>query len=151
VTQGYDNDRLSACPLNQGIKCVVPCRQGHKRPTSPDGRLLCRYRWNIERMWAWLFNFFRISVRYKHYEHNDLSFISLDCILILARGCAMTSRSIMESNCMKSLAYFSDRFYHEAWYYVPNEIDNSFPVFEYYSNLSVIVYSTDNFQCRFVF
>jgi len=52
-----------------------------------DGRKPRRYkwRWKIERLFAWLGNFRRLVVRYERKVENYLGFARLGCIVILLR------------------------------------------------------------------
>lgn len=85
--KAYDSDALDARLAKQGITVIAPHRANRRRRTQ-DGRRLRRYRrrWKIERLWAWLFNFRRLVVRYERFDSNFRGFLYLACILILIRG-----------------------------------------------------------------
>ena len=82
----YDSDPLDA-RLGQlhGIEMISPNRQ--KRRKTQDGRPLRRYlrRWKIERLFAWLKNFRRLTSRWERYSTNFLGMVQLGCLLILMR------------------------------------------------------------------
>jgi transposase len=58
----YDSDKLDAELRQYGIEVIAPHRSNRKHKTQ-DGRRLRRYRrrWKIERLFAWLQNFRRLS------------------------------------------------------------------------------------------
>ncbi len=64
----------------------APHRSNRKNHTQ-DGRSLRRYRrrWKIERLFAWLQNFRRLTVRWEHTLENFLGMIHLGCALILMK------------------------------------------------------------------
>lgn len=87
--KAYDSD-----PLDRGIEelfgteVISPNRRGRKKTNqTQDGRKLRRYkrRWKIERLFAWLFNFRRLVVRYEYDALNFIGFIHLACAMILMR------------------------------------------------------------------
>jgi transposase len=59
--------------------------KGSKR--WPDGRVLRRYkrRWKVERLFAWLLRFRRVSTRFDYKAENYLGFVHLACLVILLR------------------------------------------------------------------
>ncbi len=67
---------------------IAPHRQG-RRPENrtQDGRRLRRFRrrWKVERLFAWLYNFRRLVVRWEYHAENFLGFLHLGCALILLR------------------------------------------------------------------
>ena len=85
--KAYDSDRLDE-ELRQkfGIEMIAPHRAGRRTPTQ-DGRVLRRYvrRWKIERLFAWLFNFRRLVVRYEYHAENFQGFLHLGAAVILLR------------------------------------------------------------------
>lgn len=85
--RAYDSDPLDDILLTQGIEMVAPHRSNRKKPRTQDGRPLRRYkkRWKVERLFAWLFNFRRLVVRYEYYSENFLAFVLLGCIKIMLR------------------------------------------------------------------
>ena len=87
--KAHDSD-----PLDRGIEelfgteMIGPNRRGRKKSNqTQDGRKLRRYqrRWKIERLFAWLFNFRRLAVRYGYNAVNFIGFIHLACAMILMR------------------------------------------------------------------
>ncbi len=86
--RAYDSDPLDTSLAGQGIELIAPHRFNRTKSASQDGRPLRRYRkrWKIERLFAWLHNFRRISMRHDYKIENYLGFVHLGCILILLRG-----------------------------------------------------------------
>ena len=85
--KAYDSDPLDARLAEQGIELIAPHRANRKKPKTPDGRPLRRYkrRWKVERLFAWLQNFRRILVRHEYHAENSLGFVQLGCTIILLR------------------------------------------------------------------
>ncbi len=84
--KAYDSDRLDERLMeNYGTEMIAPNR-GNRAPTQ-DGRPLRRYlrRWKIERLFAWLFNFRRLVVRYEYHAQNFQGFLHLAAAIILLR------------------------------------------------------------------
>jgi len=84
--KAYDSDPLDQQLLREyGTIMIAPNRRGCRR--SQDGRRLRRYcrRWKIERLFAWLFNFRRLVVRYEYHAENFQGFVHLGAIIILLR------------------------------------------------------------------
>ena len=70
--KAYDSDRLDEQLMQDyGTELIAPNKQNRRVPTQ-DGRPLRRYvrRWKIERLFAWLFNFRRLVVRYEYHAEN---------------------------------------------------------------------------------
>ena len=85
--KAYDSDRLDERLMNRyGIEMIAPNKQNRIIPTQ-DGRPLRRYkrRWKMERLFAWLFNFRRLVVRYEYHIENFQGFLHLAGALILLR------------------------------------------------------------------
>jgi len=85
--KAYDSDALDKSLIeNYGTEMISPHRKGRRVPTQ-DGRPLRRYvrRWKIERLWAWLFNFRRLVVRYEYHAENFQGFVHLAAAVILTR------------------------------------------------------------------
>ncbi len=57
--RGYDHDKYRRLVWERGIKPVIARRQ------TEHGSGLGRYRWVVERTFAWLHNFKRLLVRYE--------------------------------------------------------------------------------------
>ena len=84
--KAYDSDRLDqALMQDYGIEMIAPNRA--KRTATQDRRPLRRYirRWKIERLFAWLFNFRRLVVRYEYHAENFQGFVHLAAAVILLR------------------------------------------------------------------
>ena len=84
--KAYDSDRLDERLRHQhGIQMIAPNRRKRKR--TQDGRPLRRYlrRWKIERLFAWLKNFRRLTGRWERYSTNFLGMVQLGCVFILLR------------------------------------------------------------------
>ena len=86
--KAYDSDGLDKELREQyGTEMIAPHRAGRRRKATQDGRPLRRYRrrWKIERLFAWLFNFRRLVVRYEYHAENFQGFIHLAAAIILLR------------------------------------------------------------------
>jgi transposase len=84
--QAYDSDRLDErLRQEHGVALIAPNRRRRKR--TQDGRPLRRYlrRWKVERLFAWLKNYRRISSRWERHAANFLAMVQLGCALILLR------------------------------------------------------------------
>jgi len=82
----YDSDGLDQELAEHGVEMIAPHRSNRKNRTQ-DGRPLRRYRrrWKIERLFAWLQNFRRLTVRWEHRLDNFIGMLYLACALILMR------------------------------------------------------------------
>ena len=85
--RAYDSDPLREQLLAEEILLLAPHRRGRTKPSFNDGRWLRRYtrRWKIERLFAWLYNFRRLIVRWEYRAENYLAFLQLGCAIILLR------------------------------------------------------------------
>ena len=84
--KAYDSDRLDQSLMqNFGTEMIAPNRENRSR--TQDGRPLRRYvrRWKIERLFAWLFNFRRLVVRYEYHAENFLGLLHFGAAIILLR------------------------------------------------------------------
>jgi transposase len=84
--KAYDRDGLDKkLAENFGTEIIAPNRA--KRKQTQDGRPLRRYvrRWKVERMFAWLFNFRRLVVRYEYHIEDFQGFIQLAAAFMLMR------------------------------------------------------------------
>jgi transposase len=83
--KAYDSEQLEEDLAAEGIQLIAPTRINARR--QPDGRSLRRYRrrWKVERLFAWLLRFRRISTRYEYKSDNFLGFVHLGCLAILMR------------------------------------------------------------------
>jgi transposase len=84
--KAYDSALLEAELAQQDIQLIAPKRSNH-HTRCQDGRALRRYsrRWRVERLFAWLLRFRRVSERYEHKAENFLGFVHLACLVILLR------------------------------------------------------------------
>jgi transposase len=85
--RGYDSDPLDErLRREHRIEMIAPNRRNKRRRTQ-DGRPLRRYlrRWKIERLFAWLKNYRRLTSRWERYAVNFLGMVQLGCALILLR------------------------------------------------------------------
>jgi transposase len=87
--KAYDSDALDGQVLEQFGATMIAPHKKNRRPENKtqDGRELRRFkrRWKVERMFAWLYNFRRLVVRYEYHAENYLGFVQLACVLILLR------------------------------------------------------------------
>ena len=84
--KAYDSDRLDErLREEQGVELIAPNRR--KRRRTQDRRPLRRYlrRWKIERLFAWLKNFRRLTSRWERHASNFLGMVQLGCVVILLR------------------------------------------------------------------
>ncbi|MGV3616611.1 MAG: IS5 family transposase [Fimbriimonas sp.] len=85
--RAYDSDKHDAWIKEQyGTELIAPHNPRRKTKTQ-DGRPLRRSkrRWKVERLFAWLQNFRRITTRWERRLANYNAFVHLGCILILLR------------------------------------------------------------------
>ena len=88
--KAYDSDPHDQILLNKyEIELIASHRKNRKKAKIQDGRKLRPYkrRWKVkvERVFAWIYNFRRIVVRYEHRLENYLAFVLLACIKMLLR------------------------------------------------------------------
>jgi transposase len=85
--KAYDSDPLNQKLMdNYGTEMIAPNKE-NRRIKTQDGRPLRRFarRWKIERLFAWLFNFRRLVVRYEYHAENLQGFVHLAAAIILLR------------------------------------------------------------------
>lgn len=84
--RAYDSDALARTLHEEGIELIAPHKSNRVNITQ-DGRKLRRYkrRWKIERLFAWLKNFRRITNRWDKRLDCYLAFTYLGCIALLVR------------------------------------------------------------------
>jgi len=84
--KAYDSAKLEIALAEEDIELISPARSNQKS-RKQDGRQLRRYkrRWKVERFFAWLLRFRRISTRYERDADNYLGFVHLGCLVILLR------------------------------------------------------------------
>lgn len=85
--KAYDSDRLDKEIMRKFGTAMIAPNKAHRRVRTQDGRSLRRYarRWKIERLFAWLFNFRRLVVRYEYHAENFQGFLHLGAAIILLR------------------------------------------------------------------
>ena len=86
--KAYDSDPLDVRLKKQyGTELVAPHKENRSKPRTQDGRRLRRYkrRWKVERLFAWLQNFRRLTTRWEHHLSNFLGMVHLGCTAILLR------------------------------------------------------------------
>lgn len=69
----------------RGIDLIAPKKKNSRR--KQDGRKLRRYkrRWKVERLFAWLKRWRRLSTRWEHKAENFLGLVHVGCIVLLLR------------------------------------------------------------------
>ena len=86
--KAYDSDGLDERLMHErGVEMIAPHRSNRRKPKTQDGRKLRRYRrrWKVERLFAWLQNFRRLTVRWEYHADNFLGMLLLGCAKILLR------------------------------------------------------------------
>ena len=84
--KAYDSAQLEVALGEEDIELICPVRR-RRTSRKQDGRALRRYkrRWKVERLFAWLLRYRRISTRYEYKAENFLGFVHLGCLVILLR------------------------------------------------------------------
>jgi transposase len=77
--RGYDFDKQRRLLRRRGIEPVIARRQ------SEHGSGLGRYRWVVERTFAWLHQFKRLLVRYERRAEMHEAMLALGCCLVCFR------------------------------------------------------------------
>ena len=77
--RGYDHDKYRDQLRQRGIKPEIARRQ------SEHGSGLGRYRWVVERTFAWLHQLKRLLVRYDRRADIHEAFLALGCCLVCYR------------------------------------------------------------------
>ncbi len=77
--RGYDHDKYRDQLRQRGIKPEIARRQ------TEHGSGLGRYRWVVERTFAWLHQFKRLLVRYDRRHDIHEAFLALACCLVCFR------------------------------------------------------------------
>lgn len=86
--RAYDSDPLRERLDLDGFRLLARHRKNRTKPPVNDGRRLrrLRRRWVVERSFAWLKSFRRVSTRYERVCHLYDGFVALACAFIaLAR------------------------------------------------------------------
>ena len=87
--KAWDAPKLQArLAEERGIELIAP-KRGGKNPSKrkQDGRSLRRYkrRWKVERLFAWLKRWRRLSTRWESKAENFLGMLHIGCIVLLLR------------------------------------------------------------------
>src|SRR6185295_3466364 len=85
--KAYDSDPLDKrLRKERGIELIAPHRSDRRHITQ-DGRPLRRYkrRWKVERLFAWLQCFRRVTTRWEYHLHLFHGMVQLACLVILLR------------------------------------------------------------------
>jgi transposase len=77
--RGYDHDTHRRLLRERGIEPVIARRQ------TAHGSGLGRYRWVVERTFAWLHHFKRLLVRYERRAEMHEAMLALGCCLVCFR------------------------------------------------------------------
>jgi transposase len=77
--RGYDSERHREELRRRGIKPVIARRR------TESGSGLGRYRWVVERTFAWLHNFKRLLVRYERRGEMHQAMLALGCCVVCYR------------------------------------------------------------------
>jgi len=77
--RGYDHDSYRRQLRQRGIRPEIAHRQ------TEHGSCLGRYRWVVERTFAWLHQFKRLLVRYDRRADSHEAFLALGCCLVCYR------------------------------------------------------------------
>jgi transposase len=77
--RGYDHDKYRRLVRDHGVEPVIARRQ------TKHGSGLGRYRWVVERTFAWLHNFKRLLVRYERRSEIHHALLTLGCCLVCFR------------------------------------------------------------------
>jgi transposase len=77
--RGYDHDKYRRLLRERGVEPLIGRRQ------SGHGSGLGRYRWVVERTFAWLHNFKRLLVRYERRGDIHHALLTLGCCLVCFR------------------------------------------------------------------
>jgi transposase len=84
--RGYDSDSYRRELRRRGIKPLIARRK------TEHGSALGRYRWVVERTFAWLHHFRRLLVRYDRRAEIHEAFLAIGCCLVCYRR--LTSSSL---------------------------------------------------------
>jgi transposase len=85
--RGYDSQPLRERLAARGIELICPFRRYRGKVKLQDGRPLRRYRkrWKIERTFAHLGNFRRLTIRYERHLHLYQGFFHLAYLILTLR------------------------------------------------------------------
>jgi transposase len=77
--RGHDHDKYRRLLWQRGVKPVIARRQ------TDHGSGLGRYRWVVERTFAWLHNLKRLLIRYERRADMHNALLALGCCLVCFR------------------------------------------------------------------
>lgn len=82
-----DSDPLRFRLKEKGIDLICPHRSNRRKKPTQDGRKLRRYkrRWIVERTFAWLGNFRRLTIRWDRSITSYSAFFNIACLIIALR------------------------------------------------------------------
>lgn len=85
--RAYDSNGLRRRLAGRGILPIIPARSTSLSATHQDRRRFRRYarRWKVERTFAWLLSFRRITVRWERLDFMYGAFVHLACAFIVMR------------------------------------------------------------------
>ena len=85
--KGYDSDPLRERLAHRHIELIAPHRRNRRKPPTQDGRALRRYRrrWIVERTFAWIGNYRRLTVRWDRSLTIYNAFFHIACFMIVLR------------------------------------------------------------------
>ncbi|MBI4459652.1 MAG: transposase, partial [Acidobacteria bacterium] len=85
--KGYDSDPLRERLARRHIDRIAPHCSNRRKPPTQDGRSLRRYRrrWIVERIFAWLGNYRRLTVRWDRSLTSYNAFFHIACFRIVLR------------------------------------------------------------------
>jgi transposase len=87
--KGFDSDSLDEKLVEDyGIELIAPHKDNRVKKATQDGRPFRRYRrrWQVERMFAWIKNFRRLTTRYEVKAENFLAMVKLGALMILIKN-----------------------------------------------------------------
>jgi transposase len=70
-----------------GINLIAPHKKNRKKPKTQDGRQFIRYkkRWVVERFFAHLHNYRKLTINYDKYINNFFGYIQLASTILIAQ------------------------------------------------------------------
>ena len=77
--RGYDHDKYRRELWRRGLKPMIARRR------TQHGSGLGRWRWVVERAFAWLHNFRRLRIRWERRDDIHIAFLTLGCAAICWR------------------------------------------------------------------
>jgi transposase len=82
--RGYDSNPLRKALKGRGIDPIIPAPSNNMRATDQDGRKMRRdkRRWIVERIFAWLGHFRRLTTRHERLIETYSGFFHIACALL---------------------------------------------------------------------